>query len=107
MPCAARTWVSLMPPAPRMPMRTRFDGRCVSGRLGPSLLRGPDLDLAVPDLVAVILQEDVPLLRLAEAGDVLELALGDGLAQRRRVELVLEDLLAVQPVLDVAAVGAD
>jgi hypothetical protein len=49
----------------------------------------------------------VPLLRLAEAGDVLELALRDRVAERRRVELVLEDLLAVQPVLDVAAVRAD
>src|SRR5688572_20702588 len=46
-------------------------------RADDRLLRGPDLDLAVPDLVAVVLQEDVPLLRRAEAGDVLELALRD------------------------------
>ena len=38
-----------------------------------------DPDRLVPDLVAMILHEDVPLLQRAEARDVLELALRDGL----------------------------
>ena len=36
-----------------------------------------DLDVAVPDAVAVILEQDVAVLQLAESRDVLELALRD------------------------------
>src|SRR5262245_21562358 len=99
MPCAARTCVALIPPAPRMPIR-------IADGPGGARLREPlDLDLPVPHLVAVILEQDVAVLRRAETGDVLELALRDRGTQRRRVELVLEHLLAVQVVLDVQ--GAD
>src|SRR5689334_6025580 len=66
-----------------------------------------DLEVAVADGVAVVLQQDQAVLRLAEALDVLELALGDRLAERRAVERVAEDLGAVQPVLDVVAADDD
>ena len=61
--------------------------------------------VAEPDLVAVILEQDVAILRLAEARDALELALRDGGIERGLFELVLEHLLAVQPVLDRAGRG--
>src|SRR3954471_7360503 len=98
--CAARTCVALMPPAPMMPIRMRRRTALPRRR---ALLDAHDLDAAVPHLVAVVLQQDMAVLRLAEPRDVLELALRDGGAQRRRVELVLEHLLAVEDVLDVRA----
>ena len=48
-----------------------------------------------------------PLGRLAEAGPDLVLALGHELAERFRAPLVLQDLGAVQPVLDVPPVRDD
>src|SRR5919197_847815 len=78
---AARACVSLMFPAPSRPTRMPGLLRCV--RSDPA-----NLDVAVPDLVAVILQQDVPVLELAEALDVLELALRDGRAELRTVERI-------------------
>src|SRR6266536_1794139 len=77
------------------------------GEPAPSAGRAQDLEAAVADLVAVILQEDVALDPGAEAGDVLELAPGDGRLQLRAAEIVLEDLPRVQPVLDVVALDQD
>ncbi len=67
----------------------------------------PNLDVAEPDLVAVILQQDVAVLALAETIDALELALLDCRIERRTVELVLQHLLSVQPVLDRLAAHDD
>ena len=64
----------------------------------------PDLDVAVPHAVAMVLQQDEAVLQLAEPRDVLELALRDGRAERGAVELVLQHLRAVQVVLDGLAV---
>ena len=62
-----------------------------------------DLHVPVAHLVAVVLEQDVALDLRAEAGHVLELALGDGRLQLGAAELVFEDLRAVEPVLDVVA----
>ena len=70
--------------------------RARSGRGGG---KPSDLDVAVPDAVAVILKQDEAVLQLAEARDVLEFALRDGFAQGGTVELVLEHARAVQIVL--------
>ncbi len=78
--------------------------------LGALCARGgqaSDLDVAVPDAVSVILQEDEAVLQLAEPRDVLELALRDRCAQRRAVELVLQHASAVQVVLDCRPVRHD
>src|SRR5205814_1862151 len=64
-------------------------------------------DVAEGDLVAVILQEDVPFELRAPAGLVLELALRLRRHERRALELVLDHLHAVQPMLHVHAVDDD
>ena len=66
-----------------------------------------DLHAAIFDMVAVILQRDVPLHRLAVVLHLLELA---PLHQRGPCvarQFVLDDLLAIEPMLDVIAVGHD
>src|SRR3954468_19409885 len=76
---------------------------CFRGQQPQALLQPLDFDLAVPHLVAVILDEDVSALRLAEARDVLELALGDRRLELGRFEIVFEHGLAVEDVRDVLA----
>src|SRR5262245_55391107 len=66
-----------------------------------------DLQVAEADPVAVVLQQQVAALVLVEAVHTLELAVGDRLAKRVRVQLVSEDLAAVEPVLDVVALQDD
>src|SRR4029453_8328859 len=63
-----------------------------------------DPDIAIGDLVAVVLQQDVALQLRPPAGLVLELALGFRRHQRRAAQLVFDQLHAVEPVLDVIAV---
>src|SRR5262245_10034902 len=76
----------------------------------PRAARRPQLtnpDIAEPHLVAVVLQQDVPLELRAPAGLILELALRLRGLQRRALQLVLDHLHAVQPMLDVHAVDDD
>src|SRR5688500_12272656 len=62
-----------------------------------------DPDIAIPDGVAVVLQQDVALLPGAESRDVLELAVLYRRLQRRTFQLVLKHARAVQEMLDVRA----
>src|SRR5262245_58796137 len=66
-----------------------------------------DFKVAEPDFIAVVLQENSCLELCAEAGDVLVLAFGDCLQQRRALQFVFDDLRAVQPMLDVLALDED
>ncbi len=66
-----------------------------------------DLEVAIPALVLVVRQHDVPRDLLAEAGLVLELALRESGLHRRAPELVREDVLSIQPVLDASATDHD
>src|SRR5262245_22595680 len=103
-----------------MPMRSGFMARrpCARRRgrerrrLLPSsrslLSQKAELDVAIPDQVAVVLQADVALADLAVVGRVLvELAGPEPLLPVGGVQLVLDDLLAVEPVLDLVLVGED
>src|SRR5688572_5302265 len=64
-----------------------------------------DFDISIPNSIAVVLQENVPFLKLAEALDPLELALLDRGVQLGRIELVLEYPDLVQIVIDPRAAG--
>jgi hypothetical protein len=74
-------------------------------QVGPGLRVGrageaSNLHVPVPHLVAVILDEDVARLERAEPRDVLELAVGNRLLQRRAVQLLRQHPSAVQIMLD-------
>src|SRR4051794_31376007 len=60
------------------------------------------LDVPEPDLVAVILQQDVSARRVPESRDVFVLALGDERLHLRTADLERDDALAVEPVLDMS-----
>src|SRR5262249_652860 len=84
-----------------------------SACLGPPslLLRRPlehlDLDATEGHLVAVVLEVDLALLEGAELFPLPELAPGDAAVPVFAAQLVADDLLAVEPVLDVVAVDDD
>src|SRR6185312_15422323 len=60
----------------------------------------PDGDVAEPDLVVVVLEQDRPRLRGAKFREGAELAPGDPLLPFLARGVDFEDLLAVEPVLD-------
>ncbi len=82
----------------------RFHGGLLSVGVG---LRHANLDVAVGDLVAVVLQQDMTVGPFTVAGDVLEFAQGDEFAEGRRTTLVFEDLRPVEPMFDVGTTDED
>jgi hypothetical protein len=74
-----------------------------SVRLGRKSSKGADLDVAEPNVVAVILQADVAAGILGEAGHALEFGFGDQFLGLGATPLVLDDLLLVEPVLGLIA----
>src|SRR6266508_5094494 len=62
-----------------------------------------DLDVAERHVVPVVLHADVPSPRARVVREILELALADSPLPVRGPQLVLDELHAVQPVLDVRA----
>src|SRR5260370_42314009 len=66
-----------------------------------------DLDVAEGNGKAVVLEEDVAVVGLAEVGVDVELAGGDDLAELGGCAVELEDLDAVEPVLAVGAADDD
>src|ERR671922_932805 len=64
-----------------------------------------DPDVPKPDVVAVMLQVDVPGLFLGEPRHVFELASGDQLIQLAAAQFELHHFYAVEPVLDAVAVA--
>src|SRR5438093_2855236 len=67
----------------------------------------PNSDIAEGHLVAVVLQQDVPLQLGSPSRLIFEFAPGFRSHERRALQLVLDHLDAVQPVLDVQAVHDD
>src|SRR5262245_3559157 len=78
-----------------------------SSRNGSLPSQGTDLDVAEPDPVAVILQADVASLRPAVGRPLVVLAGPDPLLPVRRIQLVGDDPLAVEPMLHVAPAHHD
>src|SRR5687767_1656101 len=64
-------------------------------------------NVAELDFVAVILEADVPLRRLAVVRHRLELARCNFLVPLRASEIVFDDLRAVEPVLDMITVDSN
>src|SRR5437588_5390409 len=65
-------------------------------------LRHLDLDAAIGDLVAVVLEVDLAPLQSAELFPGVELAFGNALLPVVAAQVVGDNLLAVEPVLDVS-----
>src|SRR5260370_31464954 len=94
--------------AMRSSHRSTLDGSRIRARLDS--LTGSnwtDLQISKPDFFAVVLQEDGRRELRAKAGDILELAVGDGLHQLRGLQFVFDNLRAVQPMLHVLALHQD
>src|ERR1700745_1685598 len=66
-----------------------------------------DLDVAEGDGEAVILKQDVAVVRFAKVWPDVILAVGDELAELRGEALVLDDLDAVEPVFAMGAADDD
>src|SRR5688572_29605277 len=79
-------------------------GRWVASGLSRKLQARSNLDIPVGDTIAVVLQHDVALEERAELGPLVELAGGHLLLPLVAGHVVFDDLGAVQPVLDAAAV---
>src|SRR5438105_3356742 len=68
------------------------------------LLRGQNanFDISIPDVVTVVLEGNMPFLVPGKPREIFELALGDQGTQSRASQIIFEDLLAVEPILDVS-----
>src|ERR1043166_1800856 len=77
------------------------------GAMFRSLWQHPYLDIPERHHIPVVLEPDVALRRLPVLGPLLELALVDPLGPIRAPQLVLQQLLPVEPVLDVVAPDHD
>ena len=69
---------------------------CLRGKL-------PQFHIAEPDFTPVVLEQEVSLDLVAESCGVLELARCHGCVDRVAATLVFEDLIAVEPMLDMVA----
>ena len=106
MPCAARTCVSLMPPAPSMPIRTTVECEQVANR--PYFRRGPNLDLSVPDLCRRDpARRMCPFCGVPNRATSLNLLAAIAAFSAGEPSSYVSTLLAVQPVLDVRTLDGD
>jgi len=67
----------------------------------------PYFDIAEGDLPGVVLEEEVALDAGAEAGNVLELAVGNGGLDGIAAQFIFQDLRSVEPVFGVVALDED
>src|SRR5690242_5334076 len=67
----------------------------------------PNLDVAIKNFIAVVLQDDMPRASIGESLQHAILALRQRRIHSRRSEIELHDLLAVEPMLAVIATKND
>src|ERR1700730_17884076 len=68
-------------------------------------LQRTNLDLTVPDFVAMVLQGDMAFAILSKSWKVFEFGLGNQMLQLVTAQLVIQYLPPVEPVFDVAVVN--